>query len=139
MHKLQLELIPYPSREFKGVLDSSKLAEKNIDALLPFVTRLLDAIVQYDRKYVIFGARQFNTLFQAYSAKGCSNISFSEETSTQIEGLEKRVFCRTMEVEHKGKAFKAIIPYSFPRQDLPNAHEKMRQYGKFCYETYLKA
>ena len=69
MNKLQLELIPYCSVEFSGVLDSEKQALANIEFLLPHINRILDAIISFDRTYVIFGAKQFANLFTAYEVK----------------------------------------------------------------------
>jgi hypothetical protein len=136
MKKLQLELIPYQSKNFTGILDSEQQAETNIKVLSPYVSRLLDAIVEYDRKYIVFGAKQFYNLFSAFKKSVYADINFFDEKSVEIDGLKKRVYCRIMEIKHKQKTIRAIIPYSFPRQDLPNAYSKMRQFGKFCFDVF---
>lgn len=136
-NKLQLELIPYCSVEFNGVLDNEKQAMNNIDILLPHVNRLLDAIVSFERKYVIFGAKQFANLFRAYEDKGYGKIEFGKVKCDRIDEMKNRVFWRTVKIKHKDRCINALIPYSFPRRDLPNAYEKMRKYGKLCFLEFI--
>lgn len=137
MNKLQLEFIPYCSVSFSGVLDNEKQALNNIEIFLPHITRILDAIVSFERKYVIFGAKQFANLFTAYKEKNYGKIEFGHVKFNRIDEMKNRVFWRTITIEHKKKKINAIIPYSFPRRDLPNAYDKMRKYGELCYNEFI--
>lgn len=136
MNKLQLELIPYCSVEFTGVLDNLKQAIDNIDFLMPHINRILDAIISFEREYVVFGAKQFANLFNAYEVKKQGTIKFGDIQYERIDEMKNRVFWNTITIKHKGKHINAIIPYSFPRRDLPNAYRKMRKYGELCYQEF---
>jgi len=137
MNKLQLELIPYCSVEFTGVLDNLKQAVNNIDFLMPHINRILDAIISFERKYVVFGAKQFANLFNAYEVKRPDTIKFGDIKNERIDEMKNRVFWNTVTIKHKGSLINAVIPYSFPRRDLPNAYIKMRKYGELCYHEFL--
>jgi len=138
MQKLQLELIPYCSREFKAVLDNQKLATKNIDAFKPYIERVLDAIIEHKRNNIIFCAKQFMYLFQAYKNAGYGNITFGDEIPFKIENLQKKVYFKTVSINYKSETINAGIAYSFPRRDLPSAHKQMCEYGKLCYNELKK-
>lgn len=138
MKKLQLELIPYCSRTFAGILDNKKQAIENIEILAPFIDNIFDTIIEHERTNVIFCAKQFINLFLAYDKKGFGKIEFGTEVATKIDGLQKKVYFNTVKIYYKGNEIKAGIAYSFPRRDLPNAYSKMREYGKFCYENLIK-
>ena len=134
MNKLQLELVPYPSNEFKNLFGNKKMALNKIEFFITDINRLLDAIAQYDRKYVIFGAKQFIYLFQAYKEKYSGQVEFGEEKNFKIDGLQNKVYFNTIKIIHNKKQINAGIAYSFPRRDLPNAYRQMSEYGKFCFE-----
>lgn len=134
MYKLQLELIPYRSVEFSGVLDNIKQAVNNIDCFMPHIERILDTIISFERRYVVFGAKQFANLFSAYEVKMPGTIKFGGIKNERIDEMKNRVFWNTITIKHKSNLINAIIPYSFPRRDLPNAFEKMRKYGELCYQ-----
>lgn len=138
MQKLQLELIPYCSRIFSGILDNKKQALENIEILAPFIDNIFETIVKHERTNVIFCAKQFIHLFYAYDKKGFGKIEFGAEVATKIDGLEKKVYFNTVKIHYKGNEIRAGIANSFPRRDLPNAYSKMREYGKFCYENLIK-
>lgn len=138
MNKLQLELIPYCSTEFKGLLDNSKQALKNIDVLIPHIERVFDSIISYQRKYVIFGAKQFYYLLKAYETKKSGTIYFYPEQNSSIKDLSKKVYWQLIVINYKDKSINALVPYSFPRRDLPNAYLQMREYGKLCYESFSR-
>lgn len=137
MNKLQLELIPYHSSTFEGLLVNEKTAIKNYELFVPHINRLLDTICSFERKYVIFGAKQFYFLFQAHNHNKTDSVRFKLNKTYKIEGLKNSVNISLIEISHKGHLVKAIIPHSFPRRDLPNAYEKMSKYGSLCYEEYL--
>ncbi len=138
MQKLQLELIPYCSRTFAGILDNKKQALENIEILVPYINNIFDTIIEHKRTNVIFCAKQFANLFYAYNKKGFGKIEFGTEVATKIKGLEKKVYFNTVKIFYKGNEIKAGIANSFPRRDLPNAYYKMREYGKFCQENLIK-
>ena len=56
----------------------------------------------------------------------------------RFEGITKNALNFTfLRLKWKGKIFDAGIAHSFPRRDLPNAYDKMAQYGKLCANYYL--
>lgn len=138
MQKLQLELIPYCSRTFSGILDNKKQALENIEILASLIDNIFDTIIEYERTNVIFCAKQFINLFYAYDKKGFGKIEFGTEVARKIDGLQKKVYFNIVKIYYKGHEIKAGIAYSFPRRDLPNAYSKMREYGKFCHENLIK-
>ncbi len=139
MNKLQVELIPYASATFEGLLNNEKTAIKNYKLFLPHIIRVLNTISDFDRKYVIFGAKQFYFLFKAYNHFNPEVVRFKVHKNFKIEGLKNSVNVSLIEISHKGQIIKAIIPHSFPRRDLPNAYEKMSKYGALCYNEYNKS
>ena len=136
MQKLQLELIPYHSAKFDELLSNEKIAKNNIDLFLPHINRLLNAITSEDRKYVIFGAKQFYYLFKAFQNIFPESIEFKEAKSLKIEGLKNKTNLRLIQINHNNKKIKGLIAHSFPRRDLPNAYEKMRKYGELCFNEF---
>lgn len=138
MQKLQLELIPYCSRTFSGILDNKKQALENIEILAPFIENIFNSIIEHERTNVIFCAKQFTNLFYAYNKKGFGKIEFGTEATSKIEGLKKKVYFNSVKIYYKENEITAGIANSFPRRDLPNAYSKMREYGKFCHENLMK-
>jgi hypothetical protein len=139
MQKLQLELIPYCSAKFEGVLDNFTQAKENFELFKPHLERVLNAIVSYDRKYVIFGSRQFEYLLKAYKKKlQNTEIEFVCACKKDIENLRNSVSFSVVKIKHQNKIFHALIANTFPRQDLPNAYKQMSEYGKVCWEAISK-
>jgi hypothetical protein len=132
--KLQLELIPYCSREFGGVLDNTEQAMANIEVMATFLEIVLENIIAHKRKYVIFCAKQFLHLFTAYHKTGRGEVVLGKMMSEQIEGLAKKVYFNPVIIHYKGHKIQAGVACSFPRRDLPNAYSKMRAYGRFCFQ-----
>ena len=148
----ELELVPYASRKFDGI-DSSKYKY-----LFPYIKTLFDEIFSENYKgkeprYVIFCSAFFEDLFKVYNeeddAKYPGWIDIKKETIHNPEILDKNVSCSLIEIHRYGKkddkqngpSIKAIIAHTFPNQALPNAYDRMRKYGKYCwdlYEKYLK-
>jgi hypothetical protein len=139
MQKLQLELIPYHSAKFDELLSNENIAKNNIDLFLPHINRLLNVITSEDRKYVIFGAKQFYYLFKAFQNKFPESIEFKETKSLKIEGLKNKTNLSLIQFNHNNKRIKGLIAHSFPRRDLPNAYEKMRKYGELCFNEFSKS
>ena len=142
MSKLQLELIPYASREFKNIKDDK------LKFLFPYIETLFDEIFSYERNYVIFCSDFFEKLFKKYSK------TMADRGSIQFEGLDNKLpmpkqlfkksnaFCTPIKIKYnKGKAMTsihAVIAHTFPNKALPNAYDKMKDYGEFCFEEYNK-
>lgn len=133
--KLQLELVPYASQKFRS------LGTKKLCHLFPYLEIALDEIFRVnDRKYIIFCAGFFEKLFKAYSK--------DKDRNFQIKLLEKQpcpniinganAYCTPVRIEHNGKVMIAVIAHTFPNYALPNAYEKMQQYGKFCFDCWQK-
>ena len=142
--KLQLELVPYASQKF------SSLGRKKLCYLFPYLETILDEIFRVDnRKYVIFCSGFFARLFKAYSNEATKN---NQSFRFKIELLEKRpypdilsngnVYCTPVRIANidmdkdkdKDREIVAIIAHTFPSYALPNAYDKMREYGHKCFE-----
>jgi hypothetical protein len=149
MNKLQLELLPYCSRDFKQILKGYKHALVSLDAFAPFVERLFDAIVEHRRDNVIFCSRRFCFLFWAIiKRKAEKNSDFMKETIIEMETADKKSGIkkttdekkkymstyRCVTIIHKGKRFHALVANTFASQALPNAYSMMKEYGKHCSE-----
>ena len=142
MSKLQLELIPYASREFKNIKDDK------LKFLFPYIETLFDEIFSYERNYVLFCSDFFEKLFKKYSK------TMADRGCIQFEGLDNKLpmpkqlfkksnaFCTPIKIKYnKGKAMTsihAVIAHTFPNKALPNAYDKMKDYGEFCFEEYNK-
>lgn len=53
-------------------------------------------------------------------------------------GTKNKAYVTILDLQWKDKEFSSLIAHSFPRQDLPNAFEKMKKYGELSYEEYKK-
>lgn len=128
--KLQLELIPYASGSF------SSLNKEKINLVFPFVETLLDEIFSYDRRYVIFCSRLFERVLKEYEKKHTGTICFKGTYSQQIANSAINGSCTKICIHYNNKSLDAIIANTFPNQALPNAYDKMENYGEFCYNVY---
>lgn len=133
--KLQLELFPYGS----NTIDTSKILkafEKVPNSIAPYVENLLDIIALHPRKYVLFGSRIFISLFKIYHEKVKPIIVF-EGDEQKFTGITKNSLAFSfVRLNWKNQHINAGIAHSFPRRDLPNAYDKMAQYGKLCWEHF---
>ena len=133
--KLQLELFPYGS----NTIDTNKIVkafdlEPNI--IIPYIENLLDTIVAHPRKYVLFGSRIFSSLFKNYHQKVQPIIEL-EEVEQKFTGITKNSLAFSyVKLNWKNEQINAGIVHSFPRRDLPNAYDKMADYGKLCWEYF---
>ena len=138
MQNLQLELIPYASREFKNVKPSK------MHFLFPYVETLFDEIFSHERNYVIFCSDFFETLFRMYSDDTgyTGSIVFGKKEEWPLFQKNRKAYCTPITITYnKGVAMKsihAVIAHTFPNKALPNAYDKMQEYGKFCFEEYNK-
>ena len=132
MQKLQLELIPYASREFKSI------GNERIKHLFPYVETLFDEIFRCEeRKYVIFCSDFFYRLFELYSkSEYPGTIDIDDKQSRKVFNNGKNSYCTSIRINYGGKSMKAIIAHTFPNKTLPNAYEIMREYGAFCYDVW---
>lgn len=147
MKKLQLELVPYASRDFK------QIPQKNLENLFPFVETLFDEIFsnvsENDSRYVIFCADVFDKLFKRFAKKHPGRVEYDSQKSSnkifkQEEGkTPKPANCTPIRIyqydNKKGYSLKAIIAHTFPIQSLSTAYNRMVEYGKFCWEKYSES
>jgi hypothetical protein len=135
--KLQLELFPYGS----NTIDTNKIVKSfELEPIIiaPYIENLLDTIVLYPRKYVLFGSRIFSSLFKIYHQKVQPIIEVPEEEQ-KFNGITKNSLAFSfIKLNWKNQPVNAGIVHSFPRRDLPNAYDKMAEYGKLCWEYFQK-
>jgi len=133
MNKYQLELIPFCSRNFKGILDTPAQAKSNFIAFEPFLTAVLNEIFKKERKYIVFCSKQFLNLFSAAITNDLWKNIFSFSSPKGFKDGKLTLNCSKVRINYQGIRIDAIIANSFPSQALPNAYEKMMRYGTFCY------
>lgn len=149
MNKLQLELVPYASRDFKDI------PKKKLDALFPYIETLFDEIFsnvsQDDSRYVIFCADVFDKLFKSFIKEHPGRIiyeegakRFSDKIFDQKDGKEPNLaYCTPIRIYQsdgkQGHSLKAIIAHTFPIQSLSTAYNRMVEYGKFCWKEYSES
>lgn len=147
MDKLSMDLIPYASRKFDGI------NSKQMQLLFPYLETLFDEIFKKERKYVIFCSAFYNNLFKQYNKwekskweiKGVDNDDNKKSTNTvfdQKDGKERLASCTPITIicrNDKSKQQPAIIAHTFPNQSLPNAYERMEEYGRFCFKVWKEA
>ncbi len=140
MDKLQLEFIPYPSRDFKGLLDNKKLATQNIIHLKKYIYRILDIIIEHPRDNVYFCSKQFYNLFSVCKEIVDFNAEIEMEPIIEFKDIEGKLTLRfsKITINYKSTTIKAGIAHSFASQALPNAYKKMMRYGNFCYNEMKK-
>lgn len=138
MQKLQLDLIPYASREFK------KIEKGKMHFLFPYIDSIFGEIFSCERKYVIFCSDFFDTLFRMYSddKEHTGNIDFGERKEKALFQNDRKAYCTPIKITYdKGEAMTsihAVIAHTFPNKALPNAYDKMKEYGEFCFKEYNK-
>lgn len=140
MDKLQLEFIPYTSRDFKGLLDSSRLASQNIVHLKKYIYHALDTIIEHPRDNVIFCSKQFYNLFSVCQEIEDFNGKIEMGSIKEFKDVEGKLTLRFSKVtiQYKNNIINAGIAHSFASQALPNAYKKMMRYGEFCYNEMKK-
>ena len=147
MQKLSMDLIPYASRKFDGI------DPNQIHLLFPYLETLFHEIFRKERKYVIFCSGFYDNLFKKYNKweKGKwiiegvdndDNIKFTNTVFDKKNGKERLASCTPITITcRKDKCIQqnAIIAHTFPNQSLPNAYERMEEYGRFCFDEWKKA
>jgi len=133
--KLQLELFPYGS----NFIDTTSILEAfnyKPDILKPYLENLLNLIVLHPRKYVLFGSRIFQGLLRSYHLR-IQPIIENEGPEQKFESITRNSLSfGCMQIRWNNQRFVAGIAHSFPRRDLPNAYDKMAEYGKLCYQHF---
>ena len=94
----------------------------------------------------------YNNLFKQYNEwenskweiEGVNNDDNKKSTNKvfdQKDGKERLASCTPITIRQKDndELRNAIIAHTFPNQSLPNAYEKMEEYGRFCFEEWKKA
>lgn len=136
-NKLQMELIPYPSRTFSGLYDSASKAQKNIYVIEESIERLFNVIIEAERRYVVFCSKQFYHIFNALKTINPQKWKFNNGLVYKSKIGKLNLAYNNVTIEYKNETIKAGIAHSFASQALPNAVDKMSEYGKFCFETFL--
>jgi hypothetical protein len=136
--KLQLELFPYGSNSI-ATHQLIRAFELSPATLVPYIQILLDQIIAYPRQYVLFGSRVFQTLFRLYHIQ-VDYLIEKEFPEQKFNGITKNgLSFSKMKLIYKGQQIDIGIPHSFPRRDLPNAYEKMTEYGRLCANYFLSS
>ena len=143
MEKLSMDLIPYASRKFEGI------NSKQMQLLFPYLETLFHEIFRTKRKYVIFCSAFYNNLFKQYNKyskrenRKWEIINVVNKPISSDDVFEnKSAYCTPIKIHQKkdnGRIQPAIIAHTFPNQSLPNAYEKMEEYGRFCFDEWKKA
>ena len=134
-----MDLIPYASRKFDGI------DPNQIHLLFPYLETLFHEIFRKERKYVIFCSAFYNKLFKQYNKWENNKWEIKEHVDEPIPSDEvfenKSAFCTPITIRQidNGKQQNAIIAHTFPNQSLPNAYERMEEYGRFCFDEWKKA
>ena len=139
MDKLSMDLIPYASRKFEGI------NSKQMQLLFPYLETLFYEIFRTKRKYVIFCSAFYNNLFKQYNKyskrenRKWEIINVVNKPISSDDVFEnKSAYCTPIKIHQKdnGRQQLAIIAHTFPNQSLPNAYEKMEEYGRFCFKVW---
>lgn len=136
MQKLQLDLIPYASREFK------KIEKGKMHFLFPYIDSIFGEIFSCERNYVIFCSDFFDTLFRMYSddKEYTGSIDFGKKEEWALFQNDRNACCTPIKITYnKGVAMTsihAVIAHTFPNKALPNAYDLMQKYGELCFKCY---
>ena len=123
--KLQLELVPFGSPNF----NYNEIGIENIE---PFIERLIDLMLEANRKYIIFCGRVFEEIL--------SNFIVKKETHTfklkknNGNDTENDFEIINIKLKHNNSEITACIAPQFAKQGYPVGRygEKVRElYGKF--------
>lgn len=145
MQKLSMDLIPYASRKFDGI------DPNQIHLLFPYLETLFHEIFIKERKYVIFCSAFYDNLFKQYNKwkerkweiEDVDNKKSTNTVFCQKNGKKERLaYCTPIIIHQEDNGNppqNAIIAHTFPNQSLPNAYEKMEEYGRFCFDEWEKA
>lgn len=121
--KLQLELVPYGSNNFK--IKKSKYLER-------YISRILNVITEIDRKYVIFCGNVFKDLLKDYIVR---NQEYKFKLH-KLDGNETKNNCTYFNViiKYQDKKMKIGIAPTYANQSINGI--LMEQYGQKCKQFY---
>lgn len=138
-HKTQLELLPFESKKFKSLFDSVRSSKAVFPHIKNYFIDLLDIITSTERRYVLFGSNQYDNLIKIASNElsDFEILRKSKKIGLDI-GTKNKAYVTILDLKWKDEQFSGLIAHSFPRQDLPNAFEKMKKYGELCYQELEK-
>lgn len=121
--KLQLELIPYGSRQFRSTGFSAAV-------LRPHIDRLLGVIAEVPRDYVLFCGRLFEEVFGAYVVE---RFRF-RLTKRNGQPMRQSSGFATLAIPYQGRVIYAGLAPSFARQGFYGS--LMAAYGQQCAALY---
>lgn len=129
--KLQLELIPYASNNFKW----EGLSKEHLDRQ---IERLLDIITAKERKYILFCGSQFVKLLEPYriDKNRSSNIYETRLIKSTGEPVKGNYSFHNITLKYKDTILEAGIAQSYASQALHGYLKK--DYGAFCRECWNK-
>lgn len=123
--KLQLELVPFGSDNFKTNLMTPK-------TLKPYIDLALETIVSQPRDYVIFCGNVFEKLLTPYIVEK-QDYSFKLIKKDGTMAKNNTRFSKVI-LDYRGQKFTAGIAHSFAQQGLTGSI--MNKYGQQCFELY---
>ena len=99
---------------------------------------------------MIFCSAFYDNLFKQYNKweerkweiEDVDKKKFTDKVFDQKNGNKARLAYCTPIIIHQidnGMTQPAIIAHTFPNQSLPNAYEKMEEYGRFCFDEWKEA
>lgn len=122
--KLQLELVPYASPEFRAHRFTS-------DLLAPHFQRILGVVTDHEREYILFCGAVFDKLLER-SGLLLAREDHAFRLQKKDGSLTKhRYGFSNVLIRHGGEGVRAGIARSFATQGLP-----MAQYGAQCRALY---
>lgn len=125
--KLQLELIPFGSDNFKTNLMTPKV-------LKPYTDIVLETITSRSRDYIIFCGSIFEKLLKDYIVEK-QDYSFKLVKKDGTMAKNNTRFSKVI-LNYKGQRINAGIAHSFAQQGLTGSI--MNRYGQKCFELYNK-
>lgn len=125
LDKLQLELVPYCSKEFVT-------NPKYLKLLLPFLETLFHEIFSKSRTYVIFCGNDFEKLFDMYNEVHPKCIELEVEKAKPIIVPSRKIdaHCKVFKIYNH----KVLVANTFAYRYLNG--NSMSEYGKFCFDVY---
>ena len=133
-NKLQLELIPYASRQFPNI------GAKKLRYLFPYLETVLYEIFHVKEcEYVIFCSNFFERLFKAYAKDKNKDFNIELIKMDHASEVVDDVHCTPVKITYNNKDLPpAIIAHTFSDRSLTNAYDKMQEYGRKCYKVLNK-
>jgi hypothetical protein len=122
--KLQLELIPYSSQS----LDHQRFSA---DLLRPHLDRVLDSILAYPRRYVLFCGKIFDKLLADSVVHPSHEFHLHLKSGLRKDKVKSRF--SMLRIQFRGLTIPAGLAHSFARQGI-----RCDEYGQRCHEIYTR-